>query len=71
MKRLLGPFAGAVVGGALAVVFGSAAAIREANDRAHQAREVAEATIRAYEVSVETIRELQDDLERLEAKSGE
>jgi hypothetical protein len=65
MKRLIAPMAGALIGGALAVILGSASAIREANDRAHQAREVAGATMANYDVAMATIAKQRTELDRL------
>ena len=70
MKRLLPAFAGALVGGVLAVLFGSASAIREANDRAHQAREVANGALAQASIMGETIAEQLAEIGRLKAAKG-
>ena len=65
MKGLLTTFIGAVIGGALAVLLGSAEAIREANDRAHQAREVASAAVAQAAIQMDTIKRQTGEIERL------
>ena len=49
MKQALLALAGALLGGFLAVILGSASAIREANDRAAEARDLANAALKTSE----------------------
>ena len=65
MKGLVTALIGAVIGGALAVLLGSAEAIREANDRAHQAREVAAAAVAQAAIQGDTISRQTGEIQRL------
>ena len=70
MRALVAAFAGALVGAGLGIIGGSAAAIREANDRALQAREVANQALATTELQRETIQGQTSEIERLKSQAS-